>query len=68
MLAQKAGTVRSRHKARPLRCGGTRGSANLRLRYPDMGSLQKRRDKILFRVALWAHAVAGAALLYWLLR
>ncbi len=34
-----------------------------------MGSLQKRRDKIVFRIALLAHvAVAAGALAYWLLR
>jgi hypothetical protein len=34
-----------------------------------MGALQKRRDKLLFRVALLGHAVAAAgALAYWLLR
>jgi hypothetical protein len=31
-----------------------------------MGSLQKRRDKIVFRVALWLHAAAAAALIIWL--
>jgi len=33
-----------------------------------MGSLQKRRDKDLFRAALWIHGIAALALLVWLLR
>lgn len=33
-----------------------------------MSSLQKRRDKILFRIALLGHAVVAVGLAYWLLR
>jgi hypothetical protein len=33
-----------------------------------MGSLQKRRDKTVFRIALWIHGIAALVLLVWLLR